>query len=174
MNRALLAAALLLPLAWLGGNIALHQHALAQAREWRIPVEGYDPRDPLRGQYVRFTLGWRLVGDPAPCETPDGCRLCLSESGGTVTATVADPGARCPHPLDPARSGLQLRPAFQVGEAPRFESRIFVSEASAPALEDQLRAGPMQLVAALAPDGRLIARRLEPQPRLSRARSSAR
>jgi hypothetical protein len=172
MKRALLAAVLLLPLAWLGGSILLNQHALAQAREWRVPVEGYDPRDPIRGQYVRYTLGWRLVGDAAACDTPTGCRLCLSEDGGTVTATVATPGTPCPHPLDPARSGLTLRPGFQVGEAPRFESRIFVSEASAPALEAQLREGPMQLVAVLAPDGRLIARRLEPQPRASSARSA--
>lgn len=173
MRKPLLAAALLLPLAWLATGIALQQRALADAREWRIPVEGYDPRDPLRGQYVRFTLGWRLVGDPAPCDTAAGCRLCLSEAGGTVTAAVAAPGTQCPHALDPASSGLQLRPAFQVGEGPRFESRIFVSEASAPRLEAQLREGPMQLVAALAPDGRLIGRRLEPQPRLSSARSSA-
>ena len=61
-----------------------------------------------------------------------------------------------------ARSGIDVRPGFRQDPA-TFTSRIFVSETSAPALEAQLREGPMLVVAMLDSDGRLINRKLEPR-----------
>ncbi len=159
-NWAILAA-LALPLAWLAASAAVQERALGSAREWRIPIEGYDPRDPLRGQYVRFAYGWALAGAPGLC-LREGCRLCLSDEGGTVTATARPAAHSCRFPVDLAASSIGVQPGFR-GEAPvRFTSRIFVSEATAPALEAQLREGPMVVVAALTPDGRLVNRRIEP------------
>lgn len=159
----LLLAALALPVAWLGASAVVQERALGQAREWRIPIEGYDPRDPLRGQYVRFSYGWALAGSPDLC-LREGCSLCLAESDGRVTATAGPRGATCPFPIDLAASSIEANPAFRDADGVRFTSRIFVSEASAPALEAQLREGPMVVVAALTPDGRLVNRRIEPAP----------
>ena len=158
----LLAAALVLPIAWLSASALLQERALGQSREWRIPIEGYDPRDPLRGQYVRFTYGWALAGEPGLC-LRKGCRLCLSaDEGGAVTATALRPGGSCPYPVDLGASSIGVQPAFRSGDPVQFTSRIFVSEARAPEIEAQLREGPMIVVAALTPDGRLVNRRIEP------------
>lgn len=157
----LLLAALALPIAWLGVSALTQERALSAAREWRIPIEGYDPRDPLRGQYVRFSFGWAQAGQPGLC-LDSRCTLCLSDRDGTVTATAVPKGASCPFPVDLAASNIEVRPGFGGDRDTWFTSRIFVSEATAPAIEEQLRAGPMVVVAALTPDGRLVNRRIEP------------
>ncbi len=167
MNRRTLATlrliALVLPILALGGALWQHEAQLGAATLWRIPVGGYDPRDPLRGRFIQFAYQWDLRGDAGPCERPGACQLCLSREGGRVVATIAAPGAACQHRVNPDLSAMDLRPAFRENEQPAFTSRIFVSESSAPALERQLLNGPMVVVAALTPDGRLVSRRLEPQ-----------
>ena len=157
----LVLAALALPIAWLGTSALLQERALSAAREWRIPIEGYDPRDPLRGQYVRFSFGWAQAGKVQLC-LENRCTLCLSEAAGVVTATAAPRGASCPFLVDLSASSIDVRPGFGGDRDVWFTSRIFVSEATAPAIEEQLRAGPMVVVAALTPDGRLVNRRIEP------------
>ncbi|MGL6044579.1 MAG: hypothetical protein ACRC1J_11710, partial [Sandaracinobacteroides sp.] len=62
----------------------------------------------------------------------------------------------------PLLSQIDVRNSPGFTGPPRFSSRIFVSETSASLLEAQLREGPMMVVAALSPDGRLISRRIEP------------
>jgi hypothetical protein len=163
MNRLLLAAALLLPLVGLGAGILAQERALGGATAWRIPITGYDPRDPVRGRFIEFAYGWELAGDPAACDTPAGCGLCLSREGQAVIATVASPGAQCPARVDPAASRLRLRYGFEGGrETRRFTGRLFVSEARAPSLEAELARGQAVVVADLTADGRLVNRRIEP------------
>ena len=159
MKSPWLAAALILPLLVLGHGIWQHQSNLAAAGEWRIPISGYDPRDPLRGQYIRFTYDWELRGNSAPCLTEAGCNLCLTREEDRVIATVAQDREACPAFVDTRASALQAQRGFPAGHV-AFRSRIFVSETSAPALEAQLREGPMEVVAALGPDGRLVNRRI--------------
>lgn len=161
MKNPWLAAALLLPLLVLGHGIWRHQSNLSAAGEWHIPISGYDPRDPLRGQYIRFTYNWELRGDGAPCLQEAGCNLCLSREEGRVIATVETGGERCPAFIDTRASAMQAQRSFPVGTVV-FGSRLFVSESSAQALEAELREGPMQVVAALGPDGRLVNRRIVP------------
>jgi hypothetical protein len=165
MRRALLVAALLLPLVWLGTSIARHRAALDEASLWRIPISGYDPRDPLRGRYIQFSYAWDTVGDSTECDRPAGCDLCLERSAGTVRAVITPAGTSCPTRVDPHLSRIDISPAL-ADQPPRFISRLFVSETSAPVLEQQLRDRPMVVVAALTPDGRLVNRRLEPGERM--------
>jgi hypothetical protein len=160
-RNALLLAALLLPIAWLVVSAGLQERALGSARTWRIPIEGYDPRDPLRGQYVRFSYGWAQAGEPRLC-LERSCSLCLADSAGTVVATAVPKGQSCPFPVDLAASNIEVLPGFRGDRDVWFGSRIFVSEATAPEIEAQLRKGPMVVVAALTPDGRLVNRRIEP------------
>lgn len=161
MRRVLLAVALLLPLIALALGIQQNQAALSAASQWHIPISGQDPRDPLRGQYVEFVYDWVVEGDVRPCETPASCDLCLRRQGDTVIARISPAGSSCPARVDVRSSRIQFRPAFRPDQLPRFASRLFVSEASAPDLSARLREGPATLLAVLAPDGRLISRRIE-------------
>lgn len=62
--RIALAAALLLPLAILGISWATTWRAAQQGQDWLIPIQGYDPRDLLRGHYVQYRYAWPVL--PAP------------------------------------------------------------------------------------------------------------
>lgn len=157
-NRMLAALALALPVAGALASIAANESARAGASEWRIPIAGYDPRDPLRGRYVQFRYVWQATGDTALCEKGDGCALCLEQGGAAVRAIPA--GVSCPARVLPASSDLAL--AFEPGRRASASSRLWVSEAQAPGLERQLRAYPMVAVARLTRDGRLFPVRLEP------------
>lgn len=159
MRRAVLLAiaAVVLPVLGTVGGIAVQEVALAGATRWRIPITGYDPRDPLRGRYIVFRYDWAARGDPASCWSDAGCRLCLEDRGARVEAVPA--GAACVAPVDPRASGLSV-----LSNAGRITAgtRLWVSERRAPVLEAQLRNRPMVAVARLTDDGRLIAERIEP------------
>ena len=162
MKRWFLAAALLLPLVGLAAGIALQETGARGASEWRIPVAGYDPRDPLRGRFITFRYVWTVSG-PAHLCRDGGCDLCLEQGGMHVRAMSK--GDSCPTRIDPvaSRIALSYAPEFGAdGQPLAAMSRLFVSEASAPRLEKQLAAGPMAIRARLTRDGRLINDRLEP------------
>ena len=51
-------AALVLPVSGFGASwVATHRMA-QQGEEWLIPVQGYDPRDLLRGHYIQYRYAW--------------------------------------------------------------------------------------------------------------------
>ncbi len=162
MKRWLLLAALLLPVIGLGTGIWRNQAALGQAELWRIPITGYDPRDPLRGRFIVFAYAWDVQGSAEQCEAPGGCQLCLEQAGDSVRAIITAKGESCPGRVDLDLSQISLRQPFREGETLAFTSRIFVSETSAPRLEQQLREGPMVVIGARTTDGRLVNRRIEP------------
>lgn len=60
-TRLTLAAALTLPLAALAGSWAVTHRQAQQGQEWLIPIQGYDPRDLLRGHYVQYRYDWPLA-----------------------------------------------------------------------------------------------------------------
>lgn len=158
--RMLLLAALVLPVLGITANILHHERALGGASIWRIPITGYDPRDPLRGQYLAFSYGWQVRGDERLCDAPQGCDLCLDREAGQVTAHIVAAGNQCAARVDLKASQIRVLPGFRA-TPPRFTARIYVSETSAPELEAQLRDRPMQVVAALTTNGRLVSRRVE-------------
>lgn len=53
-----LAAALLLPIAALAASWAVTHRQAQQGQDWLIPIQGYDPRDLLRGHYVQYRYDW--------------------------------------------------------------------------------------------------------------------
>lgn len=148
-----LVLALLLPVVALAAGIARNELALASAQTWVIPVEGYDPRDLLRGHYIQFRYRWQVEGDRSQCDGGD-CLICLERRGEEVAARVMSRGeaSACASLVDPRASNIGAG----------FTARIYVSEASAPLLEEALRSGPMAVVARLRPDGILVNERLQP------------
>ncbi len=162
MSRFLLTAlAAALPVAGSLGTIAVREASLRDASEWRIPIAGYDPRDPLRGRYITFRYVWSVEGDRGTCGDGDDCRPCLR--GGGERVKIVREGASCAAPVDLKASGLRVANGFGA-QADRLTSttRLWVSESRAPVLERQLRARPMVAVARLTKGGRLIPIRLEP------------
>lgn len=160
MRRRLALAAVLLPVLGTLGSIAAHQWALRDATVWRIPITGYDPRDPLRGHYLAFRYSWAARGDAALCDR-EGCRLCLEEGGARVLVARRD--TACAAAIDPVASDLTILHGQGSGP-PRITAaaRLWIPEARAPSLQEQLRTRPMIAVARLTRDGRLLAERLEP------------
>ena len=162
MRRLLLAAALALPVAALAAGIAAAELGARGATVWRLPVTGYDPRDPVRGHFVNFRYDWRIIGPAHLCRPGGACQLCLE--GGGATARAVARGTTCAARIDPAVSKLGVRyaPEF-AGTTLAVTGRFYVSESSAPKLEALLRAHPAVMVARLTRGGRLIPDRLEPR-----------
>lgn len=161
MKRIALALALVLPIGALGAGVVMAERDAMGATVWRIPVAGYDPRDPLRGHFVQFRYAWTIEGSPQLCRQPADCALCLEDGGNTVR--VVPSRTACADRIDHAASGIGLRyaPEFEATALGAF-TRIYVSEASAPRLTRMLAAGPAVVIARLTKDGRLIPDRLEP------------
>ncbi|MGB7406617.1 MAG: GDYXXLXY domain-containing protein, partial [Pacificimonas sp.] len=124
---------------------------------------GYDPRDILRGRYIALRYDWALEGNWELCGA-GGCRICIEgEPPNGGRARLQSRLNECRYPIDPDASALALgrrgpRSGFQA------TGRIFVSETTAPELEAELRANPMQMRALLTRRGRLIAEELVPAP----------
>jgi hypothetical protein len=93
-------AAVLLPLAGLAGLWAMSDRTFQQGTEWEVPIDGFDPRDYLRGHYVEFTYDWPGVEEfrDAPPQL-----LCLEGTAPQLTRVVAfiDAAAAglCTHPV---------------------------------------------------------------------------
>lgn len=63
--RTCLAAALLLPLAVLAYSWATTCRLAQQGQEWLVPIQGYDPRDLLRGHFVQYRYDWPVEASPS-------------------------------------------------------------------------------------------------------------
>ena len=168
MRRLALALALLLPLVALAAGIVAAERGARGATRWRIPVAGYDPRDPVRGHYVQFRYDWRVDGPAQLCRSPADCALCLEDGGRAVR--VVPHRLSCADRIDPAASRIALRYAPEFAATPLGAySRLYVSEASAPRLTALLRGGgPAVMEARLTRGGRLIPDRLAASPSPSR------
>ncbi len=97
--RAWVLVALALPWLAIAGSIAKAHVEAASGVLHTFEIGGFDPRDPLRGHYLRYRL---LVGDdPAitACAEDPGCRVCLVRDGGRSHARVLVPGERCRQPI---------------------------------------------------------------------------
>lgn len=167
MRKPLLLLALLLPSLWFTGSWAVQQRAIGSGSNWTIPVEGTDPRDLLRGHYIRFRYAWEVRGGDAPCSS-DACSLCLSHGAGgqggvaPIIATIIPEGEQCRHRVNVQASDIMVHRGF--GRQPQFFSRIFVSESAAPQMEQMLQAGGVVVETSLTADGRLVNRRLIKAP----------
>lgn len=62
MKKALYLLALLLPIVVLGVESGIHAWHIAGAPKYRVVIEGYDPRDLVYGEHLRYRFKW---DDPA-------------------------------------------------------------------------------------------------------------
>lgn len=115
----------LLPVIGLAAAWAIsHQRGL-QGTDWEVPVEGYDPRDLLRGHYIEFQFDWPIADEdivPGP-----GMMLCLDGDAPTIaSAEVVPLQTRCPRPLRAAPGDTLLA------------GKLYIPQTEAASLEKQL------------------------------------
>jgi uncharacterized membrane-anchored protein len=56
----------------------------SQSQDWTFAARGYDPRDLLRGRYVRFRIDFAESAGGRPCSDSDpDCALCLTKAPGS-------------------------------------------------------------------------------------------
>jgi len=126
-------AALALPVAGLAALWALSDHASRQGTDWEVPVQGYDPRDFLRGHYAEFTFDWPVEDAEAVPQA-----LCLSGDPPEIAEAVPfDPFdaaalAACDHPII-------ADPGSVYGSLGLARGRLYVSQERARRLAERLR-----------------------------------
>jgi len=173
MRRALtlaaVAAALALPVLALAALIGRQEYLLSDARVLNVPVNGVDPRDPLRGRYIVAQFDWDWAGEPvAPTRfavlsgavcvlADDQARPRVRFIEGWKAGDGADDDCRMMIKGRgwPKEDNFSARFAPENLDAGGGLVHLFVSEDRAPELERLLRARPGGLTVDLAvrPDG---------------------
>lgn len=174
MNRRLASlAAIALPLVGLAGMWASTEQWSRQGTDWLVPVEGYDPRDLLRGHYVQFRYAWPGAEEPAfDGAFPDGqgqypfggCLEGTAPELERVRKLISEAEREaCAAYLAPDEFGM-----FGGPDLPR-EGRLYVAQTAGPELEQELRKGEQQgmIRVRLRSDGTLTPQELTFRPRPS-------
>lgn len=121
--------AAVLPLAGLAGLWATSANTYRQGTEWEVPIEGYDPRDLLRGHYVEFSYDWPgLEMD----QFTGSQRLCLEGAAPRIDRVSVPASGPCAHPLKAGEGGVYGNSALSRG-------RLYVGQDRAAQLDAQLR-----------------------------------
>ena len=130
MNRLARLGAVVLPLVGLAALWGLSDHTYRQGTEWEVPIQGYDPRDYLRGHYVEFSYDW--PGEEALSDIASDA-LCLEgEAPNIAQVQWLQAGQACDHPVRGDASTVYGANALMVG-------RLYIGQDRAAALEEQLR-----------------------------------
>lgn len=133
MNRLIRLAAVVVPLLGLGALWAQSDRTYYQGTEWEVPIQGYDPRDYLRGHYVEFSYDWPGFDARELDQRP--AALCLAGKPPRLDAvTAASDAAACPHPITTDGNGVYGISALMAG-------RLYIGQDRAAQLEEQLRRG---------------------------------
>ena len=135
MIRAARLAAAVLPLVGLAALWAQSDRTYHSGTEWEVPIQGYDPRDYLRGHYVEFQYDWPSLEEPrfgfAGLE-----RLCLEGTQPLrYCARVVESDAAlatCAHPLRAPDDGVY-------GTNGLVRGRLYIGQDRAEALQQQLQ-----------------------------------
>lgn len=144
--------AVLVPVLGLAVLVGRAEYAGQHGEAWTIPIEGYDPRDLLHGQYLqyRYRLRWQGAdtcgyGSQGSREPAPGCCLCLTRAG----VDRYDPFVRqvqCDEAPGACEGSLRAE-----GMLP--PQRYFVPEDRAQALESALRVHDAAIELTASPSG---------------------
>lgn len=131
MIRSARLLAAILPLAGLAGLWAMSANTYRQGTEWEVPIQGYDPRDYLRGHYVEFSYDWPGI----KTEQFMGLQqLCLEGAAPRIDRVIAPATgtAPCAHPLKAGEGGVYGSSALSRG-------RLYLGQDRAAQLQRQLQ-----------------------------------
>lgn len=161
MNRRLIdALALLLPLAGLGAVWVQTELQSREGTEWDVPVQGYDPRDILRGHYVQFQYDW-----PGPDAEQGRAWQTLCLEGNPPNLVRAVPQLDSEPPKCRYYVGGSQRGYGRAVES--FGGRLYASQEAALDMQTKLADPKLQgmIRVRLRPDGHLTPLRMTFRPR---------
>lgn len=139
-SRSRVLLAVLLPLAAILAGVVSAERRASRAPHLVFEIEGYDPRDLLRGRYLQFRL--RLPAPPADAcgDSDPDCCLCATEGepGGTARVAYVSCAAEpdCDAILPAARAGMPLRFYVPEARAPQVERELLAAAARGAARAD--------------------------------------
>ena len=130
MSKPLQRIAVILPIALLVVMIGRAEWQLEHSQTWHFAIRGYDPRDLLRGHYLRFNLAVQATGTSEACGISDpDCCYCLSEGPQLeANATVAT----CGEAIDQCDAFVRTAPLHSL-------DRFYIPEAGRSDMEARLR-----------------------------------
>ncbi len=81
MSNKKLLLIVMLPFVLLCLLIVRAEFHLSRGTQWDFAITGYDPRDLLRGHYLRFKLAYDWKTPRNKCSSKQNCSFCLTEVG---------------------------------------------------------------------------------------------
>lgn len=161
MNRlhsALLA--LLLPLAGLAALWGWTHYRAGQGTEWQVPVQGYDPRDLLRGHYITFRYDW--PGLEAGADLTFQPDLCIEGTAPVIRRVQARAAFDGPPPRTGCRQFVRRSDRFGLDQG-----ILYVPQDKAAGLEEKLRDPRLQgmVTIRVRDDGHITPLRMDFRPR---------
>jgi uncharacterized membrane-anchored protein len=81
MNKKLLMV-VMIPFILLCLLIVRAEYHLSVGTQWDFAITGYDPRDLLRGHYLRFRIDYDWQESQNECNDEASCVYCLTDVGG--------------------------------------------------------------------------------------------
>lgn len=127
MIRTARLVAALVPIAGLAALWGISDRTFRSGTEWEVPIQGYDPRDYLRGHYVEFSYDWPGLG------AASGPLLCLEGTAPALArVTPVAPAASCRHPVRGDRDGVYRGDGLTRG-------RLYIGQARAAELQRELQ-----------------------------------
>lgn len=131
MNRLARLAAVIAPVLGLAGLWATSHQTYQQGTEWEVPIQGYDPRDYLRGHYVEFNYDWPNLNFWATGPGPEA--LCLKGTAPRIeSVTLSKADAACAHLLKADQNHVY-------GENSLGSGRLYIGQERAAQLQQQLQ-----------------------------------
>ncbi|AOL93566.1 GDYXXLXY domain-containing protein [Porphyrobacter sp. LM 6] len=131
MSRFARLAAVLVPLIGLALLWVQSERTYNSGTEWEVPIQGYDPRDYLRGHYIEFSYDWPGIDEFR--DVPPQ-KLCLEGDAPNLAGVTADAARPCAHPVRADLGGVYGWDALTRG-------RLYIGQDRAQALQKQLRDG---------------------------------
>lgn len=149
-------ACLALPFVAMLGMIVLNHNNVHAHAEYRFEIEGYDPRDLLKGHFLIFRYKWPddTVNRFDVSSYPRADQVCACLSGESLRPQVefdscaaqGQPHCAATVAVSGGTSGAGLQP-------PDDLRQFYIPEEQAPQLETMLRAGGHKFEVALVPQG---------------------
>ncbi len=142
-DRRLLIA-LALPIVALAAMVVRAEITSRQGRPWTIAIRGYDPRDLVRGHYLRYQLSFRWDAQGESC-TAASCCYCLRGapmSEPFVAKLACSETASCDS-------------SFHESQLDHLQ-QFFIPEDRGPALEHEIRTRDAKLLVRVSRDGNVV------------------
>lgn len=147
--------ALLLPLIALGSLVAWKQAVLTDGRKVTLPITGFDPRDLLSGNYLRYQVVYGVEGICSDVAQPaKGHKTIKREGEGYVC--LEPPFFEYGPPPQADRCRLFIKGSCEVGRFRSGLGRYYIPAQYARSLERAVLNGEGAIKIAISSDGRAV------------------